>query len=285
MERACCQPLESEVMLRDDFLFEVFSVLGIGHWIYVAGVCRRWRGLYFSSCRKLIKQKPDRDSHIEMVTLHRHAVVSSRSIDWACNSGFVWATVNMERLIYKLRCTLDVCLLQALRNSGMPWHDTLCYNAVASNRLDSLIWLHEQGCPWEFWDVWTRAAVTLDEPMMEYIFHVEAPFSHHELEGLLWDSGASRLPEVGVWLRKKGAPWPSKFIDDRGKDFWEVNMIDWSYNEGRPFINWPCEVWANKVNAHDSPDYVKKECRELYEWGKQKGLCKQCIHHIEPANE
>jgi hypothetical protein len=42
---------------KDEVLDEIFSFIGCKEWAYVAGVCRRWRGSYFSMCVKAARAK------------------------------------------------------------------------------------------------------------------------------------------------------------------------------------------------------------------------------------
>eukprot|EP00953_Heterococcus_sp_UTEX-ZZ885_P018998 10612-Heterococcus_DN1.PRE.1 len=42
---------------KDEILDEIFSFVGCKEWAFVAGVCRRWRGRYFSMCVKAARAK------------------------------------------------------------------------------------------------------------------------------------------------------------------------------------------------------------------------------------
>jgi hypothetical protein len=100
---------------------------------------------------------------------------------------------------------------QFLRAHGCDWDEDTC-SVAAANRLDTLIWLHEQGCPWDAFEVCSDAAREGYAGIVHYVYEQEgaAVFTAVEHTELLNIAGHAGNLVVAVFLREQGAEWPAQ---------------------------------------------------------------------------
>eukprot|EP00953_Heterococcus_sp_UTEX-ZZ885_P039371 20183-Heterococcus_DN1.PRE.3 len=63
----------------------------------------------------------------------------------------------------------DVHICKQLREAGCAWDTVACSRAVSACQLDTLRWLHENGCPWIFRSLCQDAARQGSIDIMAYL--------------------------------------------------------------------------------------------------------------------
>jgi hypothetical protein len=121
-----------------------------------------------------------------------------------------------------------------------------CSTAAANNQaditaesLETLLWLHENGCPWNVADVRTAAVKSGKISILAYVIQHGGMPDAAELTDMLNVAGAHGEVEAAKWLRQQGAQWPTVLqyteppVQGMPLQFsgWGL-VLDWARSEG-----------------------------------------------------
>jgi hypothetical protein len=208
---SCSCSTVTSVLERDELLDKIFSYVGGGDHLYVAGVSRKWRGNYLTHCVQYGSSKVGG----KLMTRRRNVLLTESRLQLALSSGLTVAgwtfdkEVNAE-LIYKHSLEPEK-VMTLLRVHGVPWSTLLCDGAAYYNKLAFLQWLHAHSCPWQAHRVlaYTSARGTLS--MLQWLLSVMPPWSHDVQGKMFVDAACQNELAVAQWLRAQGAPWSESF--------------------------------------------------------------------------
>ena len=119
-------------------LDHVFSFVGGGDHLYIAGVSRRWRGRYLRHC--VLNSTSNSDK--KFVTRHRSVLLTESKMQLALYSGLSVEVWTFSKWCYtELICVHSlepVKVLISLRLRGVPWHEWLSSCAALHAKLPLL---------------------------------------------------------------------------------------------------------------------------------------------------
>eukprot|EP00953_Heterococcus_sp_UTEX-ZZ885_P005180 3269-Heterococcus_DN1.PRE.5 len=137
-------------------LDEIFSFVGRKEWLYVGGVCRRWRGRYLSMCYRARASKAEH----AFQTSHRSSFVTAARFSMALDNGLQMPDEDetgefSDDLPQWSQQLIEV--LKLARIHGASWHKALCIDAAYYDEFELLKGLHKSGCPWTALNVATNS--------------------------------------------------------------------------------------------------------------------------------
>ena len=112
--------------LSDDLIGMVFSFLGRGHFLFIAGTSRRFSRVYETMC-----ENENDSTGIEL-----------RSVTTGVTMEYSWTATTMRNAVE------SISRLQSSRDNGCPWDEDTCANAARYGHLEVLQWARANGCPW-----------------------------------------------------------------------------------------------------------------------------------------
>jgi hypothetical protein len=233
-------------------LDHVFSFVGGGDYLNVAGVDRRWRGRYFRYCVLYGKSKQNK-KYKKFVTRHRSTIMSESRLQHAKRSGFCITKLDLTQdedaeMICKLSLEPKQ-VVTVLRVHGVPWDDVICSSAALYRKLDMLQWLHSHDCQWDECAVLVNASRGGSVAMLQWLTSViKEPWSPTTLTTMLSAAASYGNLEAAQWLRAKGAPWPAAFAakssDKRAavvQQCWSLPVAQWALICGSGWLQWKCQ--------------------------------------------
>jgi hypothetical protein len=123
---------------KDELLDQVFSYVGGGDHLYVAGVSRRWRGRYMQYC--VLNSTCEADK--KFVTTLCSTIMSESRLQLAVTCGLSIEDLTVNKWYYaELVCghsTAPEQVLTLLRLHGVPWDADLCTSAALHAKLPLL---------------------------------------------------------------------------------------------------------------------------------------------------
>jgi hypothetical protein len=129
-----------------------------------------------------------------------------------------------------------VHICKQLREAGCAWDTVACSRAVSACQLDTLRWLHENGCPWIFRSLCQDAARQGSIDIMAYMQQqsVGADWNANLLIRMLNCAGVCSKLAAAQWLRQQGAQWPSRLRAHDPNDIvlWSGEVLQWARAEG-----------------------------------------------------
>jgi hypothetical protein len=267
---------------RDDVL-DVFSFVGGGDHLYIAGVSRRWRDRYIQYCEKSSTAGVD-SKH---VTRQRSVLMTESRLQLALRSGLAlkdWTCdgVNHTALICK-RSLEPEKVLTLLRVHGAPWSVELCTAAAYFDKLALQQWLHSHSCPWEADWVLRLASMGGSVAMLEWLLTVTPSWSPDIKLNMLVDAGLRNKLAVAGWLKAEGAVWPKSFAEpavfqgvrNTKRRCWSYSAVQWAMTAGSGWLAWQCEDYSAD-NYEDA--LYKQQATELLEWAHANGCPCTCEH-------
>jgi hypothetical protein len=291
--------------LGDDIILNtVFSYVGVGDYIYTAGVCRRWKGLYTSLSYKAF---PTEDTKLK--TAYRSAVVTTSRLRLAMHCGLVMTDLSSDADNFAhnvLDQSVDpIAVLTLSKCYDMQWSCDLCWYAVDRNKLETLKWLREHGCPWEEESVLMAAARRGDVLCLEWLSTQTSPWSAELKQQMLWHAGCWRKRPAAKWLREtQEAAWPVNLHGtlsiDNGPDTddcWSAAVVKWALASGCTWsTTWSCqqlepELYKCECEAgehddaveytgddDDEEDYAcdREQVQALFAWAHKNGCPCTC---------
>lgn len=117
-----------------------------------------------------------------------------------------------ERQVEVCRAAISVNdwnLLLWLKEQGYPWNKELCRAAVEGDNLEILIKLREHGCPWNE-DVAVYAVMNENLRVLRWIHQQGVPFRAKEYEQAILAEDLDALR----YLHENGCPWKLKYFCD-----------------------------------------------------------------------
>eukprot|EP00953_Heterococcus_sp_UTEX-ZZ885_P003350 2338-Heterococcus_DN1.PRE.5 len=250
---------------KDEILDQVFSYVGGGDHLYVAGVSRRWRGSYMQHCAQTTTSAQD----TKCVTRCRSIIMSESRLQHAKFNEFVVADLD----ITKSRHAAMICeysleperVVAALRLRGAPWDSMSCRYAAFSGRLSILQWLHRKECQWDEYNVLLNASRGGSVPMIVWLKSVTEPWSKGTLVSMLIEAASCDKLAAAQWLRANGAAWPTKFASEyttnakTSKQCWSLSVLQWAIASSSGWLNWKCDEYdANNGIPAEASDHLRQ---------------------------
>jgi hypothetical protein len=276
---------------KNEILDEVFSYVGIGEYIYAAGVCRKWRGRYI----KLCYNKAPAAGTEKLRTCYKRTITTADRFQLALDSGLtvaelqdapVWSRLALQIINDSLEPT---AVFTIAKLHDFEWGTYMCTQAAMANNLELLQWLHKSGCPWNLQHVRNFAIQLGHIAILGWLYAVTQPWSQSMLDELLWRAGLCKNLEVAKWLRKIGAAWPNSFHhvdEDDSQGFWDSAVVKWALANGCTWGRWRCEdmlpvhwsCWTCEREQercfHDHCD--SKQACDLLRWAHENGCPCTC---------
>jgi hypothetical protein len=230
---------------RPEILDIVFGYVGIGEYLFAAGVCRNWRGRYIKLCynqaaaaaaaaKAAYNVKREKKVKPKLFTSYKSAVITAPRLQLALQSSLRMADLQenesqfAEHIAKASLQTIDVLIVA--KTYDLAWNVHLCNSAAASGQLQLLQWLRERLCPWDESVVLENAALGGNVNMLIWMQQHTAPWSQVTLQRMLSAAAiALRLPAV-KWVHQQGAVWPRSFVG-----------VDWLRGEYIPAC-WPVPI-------------------------------------------
>lgn len=256
---------------RHEILDTVFGYVGIGEYLFAAGVCRNWRGRYIKLCYghaaaaaagaagaavAATNDKKKKKATPKLFTSYKSALITASRLQLALQSSLLMA--DLQRNTYHFAEHVGRASLQSIeviavaKQYDLAWNVNLCNSAAASGKLHLLQWLRERLCPWHESHVLENAALGGNVDMLIWLQQRTAPWSEVTLQRMLSGAAiAGHLPAV-KWLHQLGAAWPNSFvgIDWEGEYVaacWPVGIVAALLITGNftwASVSWQCQKLA-----------------------------------------
>jgi hypothetical protein len=248
IEHTATGPLDN-----DSILSRVFEQVGYGNYVYLAAVCRSWRGAYITLCYK----EADEDEQQKLRTHFNPAIATVSTLQWAMDTGLLMSELSADAKAFAhmiVTTSQDpVGVLSLAKIYDLRWSGDLISEAIEAEDLPLLRWLHEHGCPFDVEPTLLRAARQGTVEMLRLLRKATGPWSDDLKKQMLWHAGCAReLPAV-KWLREKhDAAWPDSFhgkllVDGvESNDCWPVQVVRWALANGCEWGTWRCQQLAGK---------------------------------------
>jgi hypothetical protein len=121
----------------------------------------------------------------------------------------------------------DAAMCQYLRAQQCPWNSMSTERAAENGDTDLLIWLVDNGCPGNLYDVCIAAAKGGNAGVLIHL-QQEGLLSDTELlTELMQYAGRCKYTNAAKWLKEQGADWPNRFTQP-----WSREVIEWALTEG-----------------------------------------------------
>jgi hypothetical protein len=266
---------------KDEILDEIFYLVGRKEWLYVGGVCRRWRGRYLSMC---YKARADKEEHVYQ-TSHRSSFVTAARFSLAVDSGLQMPDASdvakfFENLPVYSQQPIEVLTLA--RVHGAAWHEDMCLDAAYYGNSELLKWLHKSGCPWVKLDVAVnniRGKRGQRELILPWLLSAVGQWSQQDKNELLCEAGGMHnFPALNLMLAE-GAEWPSSYVgehmDDgkRTRACWRFQAVAWALSKGYSWGAWRCQDLAPELYTDDAN---RADAINLFEWAHKNGCPCTC---------
>jgi hypothetical protein len=112
-----------------------------------------------------------------------------------------------------------------LHAEGCPWDAQTIATTMFANQWDTVRWMREHGCPWNFGIACLAAAHLGSIDGMTYLLQQE-DVSAYDLTQMLNAAGSKGHLAAAQWLRQRGAEWSIQLYN------WPDGMIAWARAEG-----------------------------------------------------
>jgi len=224
--------------LSDDLIGNVFTFLGSGHFLFVAGTSRHFYQVYKTICERdddildgcwtrttmrSAVESISRSKHYLSETGNEEEIAKSAAkygnlqvlkyaIQFARSRGdfYIWRDINLCKFAAGGGC-LEV--LQWLRGKMFQWDCDTCSSAARNGKLNVLQWARANGCPW-------------DRHTCSYA------------------AGNGHL-EVLKWARANGCPWNARTCANAAKNG-HLEVLQWARAHLCP---WNENTCANAAEA------------------------------------
>jgi hypothetical protein len=160
-----------------------------------------------------------------------------------------------------LRWTQNICSWAKI-TGGIP--NGTCAYAVKYNRLDMLIWMHQNGYPLDWdngcpsdWDEFTcaRAAINGNLDVLKYLHENGCPWDEH---ACAYAAIYGNL-DVLKYLRENGCPWDD-FTCLFAAQNNHLEVLIWAYENGCPINKNNCII-TTQFRGHDKiVEWLKNNC-------------------------
>jgi hypothetical protein len=153
-------------------------------------------------------------------------------LKWAKEQGVVFTERTMA--VSARGGHTDVCAY--LRSQNCNWGIRVCNVAAYAERMDTLDWLLEHGCPFNTSKLWVPAAYIASVPILNFLLQrIELPDLPQWQHMLLMAGAKGNLAAV-KWIRSWDAEWPAVLsfldFDDVTVWTWQGAVLEWARAEG-----------------------------------------------------
>ena len=300
-KRACTALMNSQgiaLLDRDELLIRVFAFIGLKDWFYSAGISRRFRGLYFSFCKRAVTQQAP-----IYQTDWRNAVVSVPRLELALASGLSTAVFQLPASAFGahiIACSAEpILVLTACKARDLPWTAELALAAAQNlHRKTPLMlqWIIESGCPWVSFDVMravvlSRICCTYKLAMLQWLWSKKPELLNEHKRLLLQGAAIENDLDCVKWLKATvGAAWPLKFylratgsehVDLSGPPVrgavlcWSLDCFRWARASGSdaPWGNWRCQMYHA---AWYTEGWYARQAKRIFTWAHANGCPCTC---------
>jgi hypothetical protein len=215
LKRTCVGEKTLSPLDNEDTLDLVFDFLGIGEYLYAAGVSRGWRASYIRLCYDMAAE--DDDSEDLLWTSDICAIMTAAGLQLALESHltvqdlYEHEDLAEELVLYSLE-PIEVLVL--LKTYDMPWPEEIACCAAYYSKLQLLQWLHERQCLCSQCDqssILIAAATNGSDDVLNWLHSISDEWSAYEMTEMLFLAGWHDRLEVVQWLREIGAAWPTTY--------------------------------------------------------------------------
>jgi hypothetical protein len=216
-KRARSSPHFAQALEEDEVLDHIFGFVGRKDWLYVGGVCRRWRGRYLSMCYKACGSRAE----YAFQTNYRSSFTTAARFLMALDNGL---RMPDERTAGKFFDDLPklsedpIAVLTIARVYGAAWDESMCTDAAFYGNHELLKWLLRVGCPWSVHDVAVHAIRSKrgqHELILPWLLSVVRQWSQVLKNKLLIEAGIAHDITALKLMLAKGAHWPSSYLGKR----------------------------------------------------------------------
>jgi hypothetical protein len=266
-------------------LDEVFSYVGRKEWLYVGGVCRRWRGRYLSMC---YKAGTSEDEHA-FQTSHRSTFVTAARFSLALDSGLAMPDESQSGDFFDdlpLLSKQPIEVLTLARVRGAAWDEYKCIDAAYYGDFELLKWLHTSGCPWHAFSVAVHAVRGKRgqrKRMLPWLLATVKEWSQKDKNKLLLEAGGAYSIASLQLMQEAGAEWPESFIGEQStgahsrRVCWSFRAVAWPLGKGCSWGAWRCQDFAPELYTElHSDEYNRQNAKDLFKWAHENGCPCTC---------
>jgi hypothetical protein len=149
---------------------------------------------------------------VEWLRQHGDVRIDANTLAWAAGAG-------------------QTAMCEHLRSIGCDWGVYACSHAAECDRLDTLRWLRDSGCPWDISAVCMLAAYNDRASILDYLVEKSEVLDAQLLTNALNWTGVGSCLQAAQWLRQHGAQWPAVLGYNEHLQ-WSSDMIAWAKAEG-----------------------------------------------------
>jgi hypothetical protein len=219
---------------KDVVLDTIFTFLGVNEYLYIGGVCRRWRGRYISIC---CKARSSADVSATK-TLHSATFATVARFELELDCGLQIRSEEAEK-------TARVPFFKDLaRVRGAAWHGTMSKDAAYYRDFELLKWLYKSGCIWNTHAIALQLLGMLQKGeqrllMLQWLEQLPGspPLGQWHKAVLLFDAGMFSNLKAAEYLLAQGAEWPKSFTAFGWHGAyvyctWPVSSARWALSQG-----------------------------------------------------
>jgi hypothetical protein len=287
----CASSIECAAPLRkDDMLDHVFSFVGGGDHLYIAGVSRRWRGRYLQLCAHTTTCAHDK----KCVTRHRSTIMSESRLQYAKANGLRWADLQMAHHgNAALICAHSLepeRVVELLGLHSAPWDSVMCEQAARYGKVDLLQRLYCSDCQWDECQVLLNASSNgcvpvlqcrCCVPVLQWLARATDPWPDDIMAEMLAAAASCDQLAAAQWLRARAAPWADAFASENyadsdsyevSRECWCVSAVQWAIASGSGWPDWKCEDYdAGKYTADR-----QQQANDVLNWAHANGCPCTC---------
>jgi hypothetical protein len=274
------------------------ALLAAKKWAFVAGVCRRWRGRYFSKCVKAARAEG----------AHVHPLNTSYRSTWATRARFALALEYGMPVVAEAGSDSDTSdndeeedddndcnmfhqlplfssepieVMTLARKHGAVWHPNMVNDAAYYGDATLMQWLIASGCPWDPYDTAVNAIRSCNSEKHNWLeSSIMKPADDAMLSKLMCEAGFAGNVDVLQLLLSNGAVWPESFLSSTVRYLgesqhacWNDEAVEWAISQGSGWRQWSCKQLALHRFAHDS---INSKVESLFEWAHENGCPCTC---------
>jgi hypothetical protein len=252
----------------------IFSFVGGGEHLYIAGVSRKWRAFYIF------------EEGEELVTRYSSALVSDSRLALALASGLVASKLDFSKWSHAaLLCKSSrepVPVLARLWLFNVRWGSALWRNAAMLGLLPLLQWLHTRSLG-RCHDVrvLNNASMSGSVPLLDWLLTVTNRWSEQTLQYMLEYAGWCSKLAAAQWLREQGAQWPHAFSGEiidgatgsATRRCWSLPALQWAIKSDSGWRAWQCQHFeASMYNSAEG----RQSAAAVLEWAHANGCPCTC---------
>jgi hypothetical protein len=276
----------AQALDEDEVLDETFSFVGRKEWLYVGGVCRRWRGRYLSMC---YTARTSKKAHA-FQTSSRSSFVTAARFSLALENKLTMPDKSDESGDFfddlPLLSTQPIEVLTLARVRGAPWHEDMCIDAAYYGNFELLKWLHTSGCPWNPFNVAVHAVRGKRgerQHILPWLLSIVEERSQKDKKKLLLEAGSAYSIASLQLMLDAGAHWPSSFFGEKRagtsslRVCWNFRAVAWALDNGCTWGAWRCQDCAPELYTEPQSDkYNEQNAVGLFEWAHENGCPCTC---------